>query len=403
MAVEIRTLDPDDLDQLADLGAHSFGGPRPEMVLEQRPIPPEEAVAAYDGDRLVGHVAAHRFRQWFGGRAVPCGGVAGVMVMPDQRGSGLAARMMAAMTEAMRERGDVVSALYPTTASLYRSVGYEVAGWWGRRAVDVAELAPPAGDVTWRRVEAGAPEVAAVYERCARGRDGWVVPTAPWWVSWAVGLDRGTNWVWIGDRESTDTRMPVSEPVAVVAYGHAKGERRLNDLDAHLVAGIDGPALAEALAFLGSNGTTADRLRTTLPGPVLARHVAQASRLPTLEDWPWMLRLIDLPGAIAARGWPAGLALEVTLRVSAPARVPDDPAAGDWTLRVAGGGATCEPAPSGESGAVEVAVGDLAALYSGHLDPAALVDEGRLRGATPEVVSGLRAAFAGSPTLPIFF
>jgi len=41
--------------------------------------------------------------------------------------------------------------------------------------------------------------------------------------------------VWIGDRESTDTRMPVSEPVAVVAYGHAKGERRLNDLDAHLV------------------------------------------------------------------------------------------------------------------------------------------------------------------------
>ncbi|NLV54587.1 MAG: GNAT family N-acetyltransferase, partial [Acidimicrobiales bacterium] len=100
MAVEIRTLDPDDLDQLADLGAHSFGGPRPEMVLEQRPIPPEEAVAAYDGDRLVGHVAAHRFRQWFGGRAVPCGGVAGVMVMPDQRGSGLAARMMAAMTEA---------------------------------------------------------------------------------------------------------------------------------------------------------------------------------------------------------------------------------------------------------------------------------------------------------------
>jgi predicted acetyltransferase len=119
-----------------------------------------------------------------------------------------------------------------------------------------------------------------------------------------------------------------------------------------------------------------------------------------VEDWPWMVRILDIPGAVAARGWPAGLSLEVDLRVSPPTHVPDDLTGGDWVLRVTDGSATCAP---GGTGAVEVASTDLAALYSGHLDPAQLVTEGRLPGADESQVSGLRAAFAGSPTLPMFF
>jgi predicted acetyltransferase len=172
------------------------------------------------------------------------------------------------------------------------------------------------------------------------------------------------------------------------------------DLEADVVLGVDSPALIEALAFLGANGTTGDRLRTTLPGPLLARLVRQASRIPTLEDWPWMVRILDVPGAVAARGWPAGLSLEVDLRVTPPSHGADDPVAGDWVLRIADGVGS---ATAGGSGAVELASTDLAALYSGHLDPSELVREGRLPGATPDVVSGLRAAFAGTPSLPMFF
>lgn len=390
--VEIRTLDPDDLDQVADLGAHSFGGPRPELTVETRAVPPEDTHAAYVGTRLVGTAAVNHWPQWFGGRAVPCGGVAGVMVAPDQRGTGLARRLLAATAAAMREREAVVSALFPTTASLYRSVGYEVAGWWAQRAVSVRDLPVPSGAVTWGPVEPSDPALPEVFAACATGRDGWFAPPPLWWSARAHRQAQATSWTWLGRRDD--------EPVAAVSYQHAKADRGLYDLDASIVAGVDGPALADALAFLGANGTTGDRARTTLPGALLARHVPQASRIPTLEDWPWMLRLLDLPGAMAARGWPAGLELEVDLRVAPPTHVPDDPTGGDWTLRVADGAATCEP---GGAGTVEVAVTDLAALYSGHLDPAQLVAEGRLTGATPDQVSGLRAAFAGSPSLPIFF
>ncbi|QYG92854.1 GNAT family N-acetyltransferase [Iamia sp. SCSIO 61187] len=393
-ALEIRTLDPGDLDQVADLGAHSFGGPRLELTVEDRAAALEDTVAAYRGRRLVGTTAVYRYQQWFGGRAVPCSGIAGVMVAPDQRGSGLARRMLAEAAAAGRERGEPISALYPTTASLYRSVGYEIAGWWAQRAVAVADLPRPTGEVAWEPIDPADPAVAEVAAACAAGRDGWIVPPDRWWRSWARRRTAsGTvTWTWVGRRAGS--------PVAVVSYGHQKGERALFDLDAALVVGVDGPGLTDALAFFGANGTTGDRVRTTLPGALLARHVPQASRIPTLEDWPWMLRILDLPGAVAARGWPAGLDLEVHLSVTAPSQVPDDPVSGDWVLRVADGAATCAP---GGSGAVEIAGTDLAALYSGHLDPAQLLTEGRLGGATEAQVSGLRAAFAGSPTLPQFF
>jgi GNAT superfamily N-acetyltransferase len=392
--LDIRTLDPGDLDQVADLGAHSFGGPRTVTTVETRAVPPEDTIAAYEGARLVGTAAVHRFRQWWGGKAVPCGGVAGVMVAPDQRGTGLSRTLLAEATSAMLSRGEPISALYPTTASLYRSVGYEVAGWWGQRAVSVRDLPTPSGDVTWAPTTPADPAVAVVQAACAEGRDGWVVPPQQFWVGWAHRQQEGTTWTWVGRRPGSD------DPVAAVSYGHAKGERALFDIDAPVVLGVDGPALADALAFLGGNGTTGDRVRTPLPGPLLARHVPQASRIPTLDDWPWMLRLIDLPGAMAARGWPSGLDLEVHLDVTPPERVPDDRTAGRWVLRIADGDGTCAP---GGDGTASVAVSDLASLYSGHLDPAQLVTEGRLRGATDRDVSGLRAAFAGHPSLPIFF
>ncbi|HEX7134377.1 MAG TPA: GNAT family N-acetyltransferase [Iamia sp.] len=392
--LEIRTLDPGDLDQVADLSAHSFGGPRPELEIGTVGIAAEDTIAAYRGSRLVGTTGFHRFQQWFGGRAVPCGGVAAVMVAPDQRGTGLARRMLDEAATAMRASGEPITALYPTTASLYRSVGYEIAGWWGLRAVPVADVPRPSGEVAWEPVEPSDPAIPEIAAVSVAGRDGWILPPPRWWVSWAHRRTQkgATTWTWLGRR--------AGEPVAFVNYNHEKSDRAMFDLDLNVILGVDGPAVAEALAFAGANGTTGDRVRTTLPGALLARHVHQASRIPTLEDWPWMVRILDVPGAVAARGWPAGVSLEVHLRVTPPTHVPDDPTGGDWVLRVADGTATCEP---GGSGAVEIAVTDLASLYSGHLDPAQLVTEGRLPGATAAQVSGLRAAFAGSPSLPMFF
>lgn len=394
--LELRTLGTDapDLAALGDLRTLAFGGPGRPPTVDQLTVPAERVVAAYEGTRLVGTVGVLDFEQWFGGRAVRCGGVAGVTVAPDHRGRGLARAMIAEAVGRMRAEGHVVSALYPTTASLYRSLGWEVAGWWAKRAVAVADLPRGDGAVTWEPADHADPVLGEVHRTMAVGRDGWVVPPADWWA--ATGRRRRSDptptWSWIGRRQAT--------AVAGVVCRHRTSERSLFDLEVDQLVAVDGPALREALAFLGGNGTTADRVVTTLPERVVASHVAEGSRTRSSYDWPWMLRLVDLPAAVAARGWPAGLHAEVHLDVTGPPVDDPEGAVGRWVLEVDDGRATCEP---GGDGTVRLSIGDLAALYAGGVDPAALAFDRRLRGADERTASLLRAAFAGTPTLPTFF
>lgn len=391
---EIRSLDPDDLDALGDLKLQAFGGPRQEMALDRLTVPPERTVAAYDGSRLVGTVSVYDYRQWFGGRAVPCGGVAGVTIAADQRGKGLARTLLGEATARMRGERQAVSSLFPTTASLYRSLGWEIAGWWARRSAPISGLPLPSGDVVWTPVDHTDPVLGEVHDVFAARRDGWITADPSWWERGGLRRTAGPkpSWSWVGRRGD--------EPVAMVVYHHADSERGLYDLEVEYVAGIDGPALRDALAFLGGHGTTVDRVITTLPERLLAAHVVEGSRTRTAFDWPWMLRIIDLPGAVAARGWPAGVTGEVHLDVADPPVVDPAGPTGPHVLTIDDGTARCEP---GGDGTVRLGVGALAALYAGGADPAALAFDGALECDDDRSLSLLRAAFAGDPTLPIFF
>ncbi|NUR98862.1 MAG: sterol carrier protein domain-containing protein, partial [Kribbellaceae bacterium] len=93
------------------------------------------------------------------------------------------------------------------------------------------------------------------------------------------------------------------------------------------------------------------------PIHLLAEHEAQGDA----RINRWMLRLVDAPAALAARGYPEGAALEVDLRIDDP----DLPAnTGDWHLSIADGTAQLKPAePSAD--AVRLGPRGLAALYAG--------------------------------------
>ena len=81
--MEIRSVDPDDLDAVRDLWTRAFG-PRKRgdawrsFVL--RAIAENRMLGVYEGARLTATGFFHAFEQWWHGRAVPMGGVAGVCV-----------------------------------------------------------------------------------------------------------------------------------------------------------------------------------------------------------------------------------------------------------------------------------------------------------------------------------
>ncbi len=102
---------------------------RPSWVASlQASIDAGVMIGAFDGGRLVGTARYHPMRQWWHGRSMPMAGVAGVKVAPEERGRGVGTAMMTRLLDEISERGFAVSVLFPTTAPLYRGMGWEIAG-----------------------------------------------------------------------------------------------------------------------------------------------------------------------------------------------------------------------------------------------------------------------------------
>lgn len=353
-------------------------------------IDPDRAVVAEVDGTMCAVMVTLPFEQTWGWRRVPCGGLSGVTVAPEARGLGLAKEMLRRSLLAMRDRGDAISALYPTTASLYRSAGYEIAGWWTTRRVDLADIAAPSEELRWRATAIDHADVVAVHDAMAARSDGWVLPDRSVWARTARVLSEPAvnRYCYVGYRGDV--------PAATLRYRYVETTDAMYRLDVELVAGIDTAAVGGALAFAAGNGTTARSLHTTLPVAELLPHVAHPQRTAPVSDWPWMLRIVDPHAAIAARGFPAPVRGSVDLLIADEVVEAN---AGYRQLHIEDGVGRLD---HGGDGRVQVDITTLAQLYAG-TDPGLLFSHGRLVGATPEDLDLLASAFVTTPSAHLFF
>ena len=359
-------------------------------------------LGAFDGRQLVGSARFHPMRQWWQGRSMPMAGVAGVKVAPEYRGRGVGRALMTGLIADIVERGYPVSTLYPATAPLYRSLGWELAG--GRYETTVpAELlagllapdpavASPAGERSQDPAglrRATAADAAIVAETLGQVygalRD-----------RGAATYDAGYLAAWLADEDH----------FAYLADGGFLSYRWADGHDSVRVEVLAAASAATARAFwqlLGSHATMADEVRACLapddPVSWLTREPATAVR----QVWSWMLRLMDVPAAVEARGFPASVEVSVQFELS------DDvlPAnAGRWRLDVSGGGgklARVGPlSPSGPGGTaghdavLRLGARGLAALYAG-VPLSTLRRAGLARGGGQASDDALDGAFGGRP------
>ena len=130
-----------------------------------------------------------------------------------------------------------------------------------------------------------------------------------------------------------------------------------------------------------------------LPLDGLAVHLGEQV-VTLLHAHQWMLRLVDAPGAVAARGYPAAVDCAVDLAL-------DDPVVathrGPFRLQVAAATATLEP---GGSGRCAIGIGAFSALWAGAISARTLAANGMLRGADERDLAALDAVFSGPrPTM----
>ena len=132
--LEIRLLRPgDDPDAQLDLSERAFGpgsaADRDRRIRSlSRLIAGGQWLGAFAGGRPAAAAAFQDMRQWWRGRPVPMAGVSSVKVAPEYRGLGIGRQLMTALLGEIAARGYLLSALFPATMPLYRSLGWELAG-----------------------------------------------------------------------------------------------------------------------------------------------------------------------------------------------------------------------------------------------------------------------------------
>jgi predicted acetyltransferase len=387
----------DDLGADVDLAERAFGPLSPadreeHLAAARLMIADGRHLGAFAGGTQVAAAVYHDMRQWWHGRALPMAGVAGVKVAPHEQGRGLGRAMMTVLLEQMAARGYALSALYPATAPLYRSLGWEMAG--GRYEVTIPSRSlrallppdpaaaggapvgsPPSGEPGFRPAGRADAEtkievLGGVY---AAGRDcGPATFEEP---LTAMALGRGDAYHYLAPDGALGYRWNLAGDELVVSD-----------------AAAGSAATARALwAIVASHATIAGRVRAVVgPADPVTWLTAEPDVTLTRAE-QWMLRLLDAPAAIAGRGYPAGVTASVALEVTDP-QLPAN--SGAWRLAVSGGAGALTRSAPGADRPLRLGARGLAALYAG-APLATLRRAGLAAGAGPDADAALDAAFAG--------
>jgi len=395
MGVEVRSLTGDDLEPAWQLDRVAFNTPESRREAWGARIDPERTCGVFEGSRLVAMATALPAGQYFGGRRVAMGGLSSVAVAPEARGRGYGSRAVAAAAVAMRERGEVISALFPGTTQLYRRLGWELAGAYVLRRIPLRSLRslprPPVGRL--RRAE---PDDLGAMKECYRRLAPQVngaLDRAAWsWWGYEKQWKELHTYVALGSTGEVEGFVSYrNQPPVRVGFDYSM---RVRDLFAL------GPEAAQALWWmLGSSATQADFVQYPAPAEDPLSLLLPEQESEVVIDVRWMLRLNDPAGAVAQRGFPPGLEVEVPLRLCDPLdlRARDD-SSEPWVLRVAKGEGHLE---AGGQGQVAMGLGAFASLYSGWAQTATLARAGLLQGGSAAERALLDAAFAGpAPWLP---
>jgi predicted acetyltransferase len=392
--LEIRPPTETDRAAIAALGALAFNM---EARADRVAFDNRRRLCAYAGERVVAIAHSIPFGQWLGAKLVPCAGIGAVAVLPEYRGQGLARALVGELLARERQAGVAVSALYPANSELYRQLGYEYAGLHPGFRAPVADVPAARADVS-EMAGADLDGVISCFSRFAADHNGPLQPLdrARWESDVLAHAGEGTH------QRTVVVRGPDGAVAGYASYFlENAGDNGYRVACKHLIA-LSAPALTSLLGYFRRFENGAREIAWFGPptgGPVALALTTNAFALsPTLNRW--MGRILDVPGALEGRGYPA-VSGEVVVELRDPLFLEN---AGPWLVRADGGQVTVTPAPRpAPASARPLPIGIFSALYTGFASAGDLVIQGALD-AADERLALLSALFAGSvPWMPDFF
>jgi predicted acetyltransferase len=314
----------------------------------------------YAGGHLVAQLVLLPLEVMTGLHTLPFGGVGAVASPPEARRRGYVARLLRELCDELLARGVWLSILDPFKAAFYRQFGWATFEEWKIYSGAPALLAP------FRKQRQGAfepvgvgqiAELDAIFRGALRGRFGPLVRTEPWWRHEVLRVEMAgvSNYIW---RDETGRGR---------AYICCRWEQRPEGvrLNVREAVALDPLARAQLFAFMADQDNQCEEVRFRAPSdaPVNA---LMPEMLHCEVKQHFMLRLLDVAGALGAQRFPADCGGRLTIAV-----------ADDWLehnrgvfeLEVADGAARCTRLPDGAEADLACDVRVLSQVYTRYLRP----------------------------------
>ncbi|NEC85282.1 GNAT family N-acetyltransferase [Streptomyces sp. SID12501] len=387
--MEIRSTTDEDLDVFVDT-VHAAFGLFPEPPVEGgglwwSALETDRCLLALTADgRPVGTAAAHSFELTLPGETlVPVSGVTAVGVLPSHRRQGVLSAMMGHQLTELRARGEFLSVLLASEASIYGRFGYGPATYTARLTVPRhrAALAVPRarglagapadgsdnGSVEVLRSAECAEILEEVYDRYRRAQPGALSRPHRWWA-----LRAGQPPISPAPRYVALHRNADGVPDGYASYSVDSGTLTVDETIV-----TDGAVFTALARFvLGHDLVSQVVFKQVPPEHPLRWQFAdfRAGEVSGDMDWLWV-RLLDVPRALTARGWftDGELVLDI-----------DDPFLGEhgrYLLTVRDGKADC--VSTDREPDLSLDVRDLGSVYLGGTAPSTLVRAGHIQAHRP--------------------
>ncbi|WP_169728506.1 GNAT family N-acetyltransferase [Salibacterium aidingense] len=184
--MEIRKMNPSQMRQSLELDqfAFQFEFSKEEKKNHERIMKPENTWIADEAGQMLSKVTILPMEVFVGGISMPMGGISGVATWPESRRGGLVRKLLNAALNDMKQRGYVLSFLYPFSVGFYRKFGWELfsdAITWRIKK----EQLPRTGEIkngSIRRIPpAEWPTLQEIYQPFAYSYSGMVNRDESWW------------------------------------------------------------------------------------------------------------------------------------------------------------------------------------------------------------------------------
>jgi predicted acetyltransferase len=353
----------------------------------------DRAIAAFDGNAVVGTAGIFSYQLTIPGGVLPAAGVTIVGVHPTHRRRGILRRMMRLQLDAIHDRGEPLAILWASEGSIYQRFGYGLATLRAGINVERERTAfrvphRPAGVVRFVDADEGARLFPPVYEAERAVRPGFFDRTAEYWTT--EFFPDPEHW-----RRGASHAFHVVHETAGEGDGYARYRIRdewdsagsKSSLNVVELMASNPSARADLWRFLFDVDLIA-RIETwnLAPDDPLLLMVAEPRRLRVdIGDALW-LRVVDVPAALAGRRYRSDGS--VVFSVADEFCEWND---GTWSLRVERGVPFVEPGDGPAE--LEVDVTDLAATYLGAFTFAELAAAARVRELVPGAIERADALF----------